>query len=309
MEGIYQVTPEGRYLSVNPALARIHGFSSPDEMLGSVTDIAHQLYVDPSRRARLRSLMETEGYVKAFEIMLRRKDGSLHWVSNTAHAVRGENGAILYYEGTIEDITTRKFAEEELQHLRITLEGTIEAMSLMAEAKDPGAPGHQKRVSLLASRIAAEMGFSRGHGGTDESSRNDPRHRQDSNPYGDSEQAGDGSPTWSFRLVTAHPRAGYDIVRRTGLAYPVPDAILQHHERLNGSGYPEGLKGSEILLEARILAVADVVEAMVSPRPYHPARTMDAALLELKTHQGTLYDPDVVEACIRLCREKKFFFD
>ena len=160
VEGIYQVTPEGSYLSVNPALARIHEFDSPEEMIASVTDIAHQLYVDPSRRARLKQLVEEEGSVRNFEIMMRRKDGSLHWVSNTAHAVRDDTGRLVDHEGTVEDITTRKFAEEELRELKSTLGGMLDMVSRITEARDPGIKGHQERVSRLARAIATEMGFS-----------------------------------------------------------------------------------------------------------------------------------------------------
>ena len=160
VEGIYQVTPEGSYLSVNPALARIHGFDSPEEMIASVTDIAHQLYVDPSRRARLKQLVEEEGSVRNFEIMMRRKDGSLHWVSNTAHAVRDDTGRLAYYEGTVEDNTTQKKAKKKLKEQKSTLGGMLYMVSRITEARDPGKKKHQERVSRLARAIATEMGFS-----------------------------------------------------------------------------------------------------------------------------------------------------
>ncbi len=111
-----------------------------------------------------------------------------------------------------------------------------------------------------------------------------------------------------YNFVKLHPRSGYDILKETGLPYPVAEIVLQHHERMNGSGYPQGLKGKEMLLEARILAVADVVEAMASPRPYRPARGIDAALEEIRKNKGTLYDPQVVDTCLMLFKTKKFQF-
>jgi len=307
LEGIFQITPEGRYLSVNPALARIHGFNSPDEMIHSVTDIAHQLYVDPSRRAELKRLTEEKGFVKDFEIMMRRKDLSLQWVSVNSHAVRDNNGNILYYEGTLQDITSRKLAEEELSQLKKTLEGVINAISSTVEMREPCSKDHQKRVSKLAGTIANEMGFTQdaiknlviaglihdiGKISIPAEILNKPAQLSE----------------MEFSLVRTHALAGYNIVKTSGLSYPVSEVVLQHHERLNGSGYPTGLKGVEILLESRILAVADVVEAIVSNRPYRLALGINAGLTEIKKNKGILYDTDVVNVCLKLFQEKQFTF-
>ncbi len=307
LEGIFQITPEGRYLSVNPALARIHGFNSPDEMIHSVTDIAHQLYVDPSRRAELKRLTEEKGFVKDFEIMMRRKDLSLQWVSVNSHAVRDNNGNILYYEGTLQDITSRKLAEEELSQLKKTLEGVINAISSTVEMREPCSKDHQKRVSKLAGAIANEMGFTQdaiknlviaglihdiGKISIPAEILNKPAQLSE----------------MEFSLVKTHALAGYNIVKTSGLSDPVSEVVLQHHERLNGSGYPTGLKGVEILLESRILAVADVVEAIVSNRPYRLALGINAGLTEIKNNKGIFYDADVVNICLKLFQEKQFTF-
>ncbi len=302
-EGIFQVTPDGRYLSVNPTLANIHGYDSPDEMVLTVTDIAHQLYVDPSRRAELRRLLEEKGFVKDFEVMMRKKDRGLQWVSVTSHAVQDTNGKTLYYEGMLQDITARKFAAEELGNLRTSLAGIILAMSSMIEIRDPGTSGHQKRVSEIAAAIAGEMGLAhdtiehiRVAGIIHDIGKISVPSEILSKPAGLTEM--------EYGLVKAHPQAGYDILKDAGLPYPVAEMILQHHERLDGSGYPRGLKGPDILLEARILAVADVAEAIASPRPYRPARGQDAALDEITKNKGILYDPEAVDICVRLFRDK-----
>jgi len=112
-----------------------------------------------------------------------------------------------------------------------------------------------------------------------------------------------------FALIKGHAQVGYDILKDIAFPWPVADIAWQHHERLDGTGYPQGLKGDEICLEARIVAVADVVEAMSSHRPYRPSLGIDAALQEIETHRGTWFEPAAVDACLKLFREKKFSFE
>ncbi|HID87618.1 MAG TPA: HD domain-containing protein [Anaerolineae bacterium] len=112
-----------------------------------------------------------------------------------------------------------------------------------------------------------------------------------------------------FSLIKMHPKAGYDILKRMEFPWPVAQIVLQHHERMDGSGYPQGLVGADIILEARILAVADVVEAMSSHRPYRPAHGIGKALEEISQNRGILYDPEVADACLRLFTEKGFAFE
>ena len=109
-----------------------------------------------------------------------------------------------------------------------------------------------------------------------------------------------------FEMIKTHPRAGYEILKSIEFPWPIARVVLQHHERMNGSGYPLALSGEEILLEARILGVADVVEAMASHRPYRPALGVDKALEEIVKNRDTIYDSLVVEACLRLFKEKGF---
>ena len=112
-----------------------------------------------------------------------------------------------------------------------------------------------------------------------------------------------------FEMIKTHPQVGHDIIQGVKFPWPVAETILQHHERLDGSGYPQGLKGEQILIEARILAVADTVEAMVSHRPYRPGLGIDKALEEITANRGTRYDPAAVDACVKLIREGRFRFE
>ena len=109
-----------------------------------------------------------------------------------------------------------------------------------------------------------------------------------------------------FDLIKTHSQSGYDILKDIEFPWPLADFVLQHHERMNGSGYPQGLKGDDILLEARIMAVADVVEAIASYRPYRPALGIDLALKEISGNKGILYDADAVDACLKLFQEKGY---
>lgn len=306
-EGIFQVTPEGRYLSINPALARIHGFSSPQEMMATVTDIAHQLYVDPRRRAELKQCMEKDGFVKDFEILMRKKDSSLQWVSVTSHAVRDNHGNILYYEGMLVDITSRKLSEEEAEKHKKTLNGMIETICKAVETRDPGSKGHQRRVCFLAKAIAQEMGLTNDMVeiiGIASMIHDIGKLVIPTEILSKPEKVNE----IEYSLIKTHPKEGYEMIKDAGLPSPVAEIVLQHHERLDGSGYPNGLKGIDILLEARILAVADVVEAMTSQRPYRPAFTIESAINEIKQGSGIIYDSGVTDICIKLLNKKGFKF-
>ena len=189
--------------------------------------------------------------------------------------------------------------------LRRSLEGTATTLAHVVEIRDPFTSGHQRRVAALAAAIAEEMGLPRdrihavrtaallhdlGKIAVPAEVLNKPGHLND----------------LERDLVREHPAAAYRILREVPFPYPVAEIVLQHHERLDGSGYPKGLKGEEILLEARILAVADVVEAMLSHRPYRPPYPLGEVLEEIETKKGIAYDPQVVEACLRLFKEKGF---
>jgi PAS domain S-box-containing protein len=312
VEGIFQSTADRHYLNVNPAFARMHGFETPEEMTRGVSSIAQQLYVYPEERQRIIEEVAEKGAVIGREAERYRKDGSKFWASLNVRAVCDSQGAALYYEGTLEDITSRKLAEEGLRQsmekLRKSLLGTIRAISSTVETRDPYTAGHQRRVSSLARVIAQEMGLPNDTIDTIRMVGSIHDIGKISVPAEILSKPGTLTDI-EFGLIKVHPQSGYDILKDAELPYPIAEIVLQHHERLDGSGYPQGLKDDQILLEARVISVADVVEAIASHRPYRPARGIDAALEEIEKNKGILYDARVVEACLRLFREKGFKFE
>ena len=195
--------------------------------------------------------------------------------------------------------------EATLNSLRKSLYGTVEAVARMVELRDPYTAGHERRVAELSWAIGKQMGLPE-------------RQSEGLRVTGYLHDIGKiavpaeilSKPTRltdiEVALVRLHPKVGHDVLKGLEFPWPVAQAVLQHHERLNGSGYPQGLKEQDIILEARILMVADVVEAMATHRPYRPALGLEAALNEISSNKGKLYDPDVVDVCVRLFAEHQF---
>lgn len=209
----------------------------------------------------------------------------------------------------IRDNTERVNYEKEIQDsmgmLRQTMSGTIQAMVQTVESRDPYTAGHQRRVADIARRIAVEMEL-------------ESQHIEGIRLAGVIHDLGKISVPAEilskpgrllepeFNLIKIHPQIGYDILKSVEFPWPVADIVHQHHERLDGTGYPNGLKGDEILMESKIIAVADVVEAMASHRPYRAALGIDLALGEIEDKSGTFFEPDIVDACCTLFRERGF---
>ena len=210
--------------------------------------------------------------------------------------------------GIIEQKRTEEKLNQSVSILRTALGGTIHAMALTVETRDPYTAGHQRRVSNLARAIATEMGLSQDQieavriaGIVHDLGKISVPSEILSKPGGIS--------LIEHSLIHTHPQAGFDILNSISFPWPIAQIVLQHHERLDGSGYPAGLKKDDILIEARVIAVADVVEAMASHRPYRPSRGIQLALEEITVNKDTLYDPKVVDACLRLFLNKGFQFD
>jgi response regulator RpfG family c-di-GMP phosphodiesterase len=192
--------------------------------------------------------------------------------------------------------------------LRETMDGIIRVLGQTVEVRDPYTAGHQRRVAKLASAMAEKLGLS-------QDMIRGVRMAGEIHDLGKISLPAEilSKPTkltsLEFGLIKLHPQTGYDILKEIDFSQPIAEEVYQHHERMDGSGYPRGLKGNEILIEARILAVADVVEAMNSHRPYRPALGLEKALAEIEMNRGVLYDPSAVDACLHLFREKDYQFE
>ncbi|HKN22714.1 MAG TPA: PAS domain S-box protein [Terracidiphilus sp.] len=485
-EGIFQTTKEGRSLALNTAGAKLLGFPTSGAAVTSITDSAHDVWLNPEDRARYTQLLEEQGEIHDFLCQFKRADGMPIWVSLTARRICGQDGKTLYYQGFIEDVTEQKAlevdlgakvrelsvlsemnnallhakTEEELlteycrivvevggyrmawvgfadegpeklvisiahyghedgylkllnltwantkrgqgptgrcirtgeicasrdvakdpmmkpwrkealkrgymssiavpfrqfegeracltaygvrvsrwsdaerrlmnqvasalgygitmlrtamakaqyqESLSVSLEQTIQVIAETVEQRDPYTAGHQRRVADLCVAIAGKLGL--------------PSERtqglrlaagiHDLGKIGIPAEilAKPGDLTeHQYNLLKEHVQLGYEIVKNVQFPWPIAQMILQHHERLDGSGYPQGLKADEILIESRILAVADVVEAMSSHRPYRASRGINAALDEVQSGSGALYDPEAVEACVNLFSREGYQF-
>jgi PAS domain S-box-containing protein len=242
------------------------------------------------------------------ELRMIKKDGTALWVHMAARAVQDAKGEFVLHI-VIADITERKLAEKQLQdtleNLRKAVGTTIQVLTSTVETRDPYTAGHQTRSADLARAIGTELEL--------------PQEKIDAiRIAGSIHDIGKLSipaeilskPTnlsdIEFSLIKEHARQGYEMLKDVESPWPLAEIVYQHHERMDGSGYPRNLKGEEICIEARILAVADVVEAMASHRPYRPGLGINKALEEIEKNRGTIYDNAVADACLRLFREKGF---
>ena len=315
LDVIWTMDMELRPTYVSPSITHMLGHSVDEAMARKV----EQSLTPASLEIALKALSEglstadtnTEGLCRSrtMELEMIRKNGSTIWTEVEASFLRNSDGQPSGIMVMARDITERKQAEEQLHqsfyNLEKTLEGTIQAITLMVETRDRYTAGHQQRVTQLACTIAREMGLS-------------SKQIQTIRIAGLLHDLGKiFIPTEilskpgrltdiEFAIIKTHPKAGYDILKNIDFPWPIADIVVQHHERMNGSGYPSGLQGEEITLEARILAVSDVIEAMASHRPYRPSLGLDRALKEVIDNKGVLYDSDVVDACLKVFVEKRF---
>ncbi len=254
-----------------------------------------------------RTLLQKGRPLIGFENRLRASDDSYRWISWNSYPIVADELVF----SVARDITERKRDSENLAimlaDLRKATDAIIDVIVMAVEVRDPYTSGHQKRVAELAAAIAREMGLTKeeingihmagvihdlGKISIPAEILSMPRRLTD----------------LEFSLVKTHSQIGYDILKEIQFMQPVAEMVLQHHEKLDGSGYPNGLKGDEILVGSRIIAVADVVEAIASHRPYRPALGVRVAIDEIKAQQGKTLDPAVVGACVTLLTEKGFIF-
>ena len=300
---------------VSPSILKLGGYTVQEAMTKTLNQIltpdslqkASKIFADqmalessPTADPARTVLMELEQYCK---------DGSSIWVELAASFLRDNNFKPKGILTITRDITERKKAEAKLKltldSLRRAVGTTIQVLVSAVESRDTYTSGHQSRSADLACVIATEIGL-------------DQDKIEGIHMAGIIHDIGKLSipaeilskPTklteLQFSLIKQHSRSGYEMLKNVESPWPLAEIVYQHHERLDGSGYPRNLKGDEILIEARIMAVADVVEAMASHRPYRPTLGIEAALEEIEKNKGILYDKTVADACLKLFREKGY---
>jgi PAS domain S-box-containing protein/putative nucleotidyltransferase with HDIG domain len=291
---------DGTLLDANSALCAMHALSL-DELLGKAP---HELVLEGPDSARMAADMiaRARNSVHA-EVKIRRGDDQEAWALTNVSLIRDDQDQPDYFLIQLQDITDRKRAERALEQARSqalnALDGFVRAVAATIELRDPYTASHQARVAELATAIAVEMDLDNElvQGIKVAASIHDIG--KIALPAEILSRPGKLTGT-EFDLIKTHAQAGHDIVACVDFPWPVARMILEHHERLDGSGYPNGLGGDTILLGSRIIAVADVFEAVVTHRPYRPALGRDEAIRILSAERGTRLDPDAVDACLRV---------
>jgi PAS domain S-box-containing protein/putative nucleotidyltransferase with HDIG domain len=304
IDAILLTVPDGKIMKANSEACRIFGRTEEE-----ICRVGREGLLDPTD-PRLKVALEERKRTGRFrgELTFVRKNGTRFPGEVTTALFKDRDGNQMS-SMIVRDMTERKNTEEKLRDaleiLRKAFGATVQVMVTAVEVRDPYTSGHQIRSAELADAIAKEMGL--------------PQEKVDGLRVAASiHDIGKISipaeilskPTkltdLEFSLIKEHPKQGYQMTKHVESPWPLAEIVYQHHERMDGSGYPRKLKGDEILMEARILAVADVVEAMASHRPYRPALGLPAALAEIENNKGMLFDADAVDACLRLFREKSF---
>uniref|UniRef100_A0A7V3VU73 PAS domain S-box protein n=1 Tax=candidate division WOR-3 bacterium TaxID=2052148 RepID=A0A7V3VU73_UNCW3 len=253
---------------------------------------------------------DTKRY-RSLLLQMKKKDGSTIWAETSFKFIRGEDDKPVGILGVARDVTETYEAHQELnrsyKQLDRLLEGAVTALAAAVEKRDPYTAGHQRRVTELCQAIAREMGLSEN---VIHYLRIAGLLHDVGKIYVPAEilaKPATLTPA-EFEIIKTHPQVGYEILKPVDFPWPIPEIVLQHHEKNDGSGYPQGLTGDKIMLEAKILCVADIVEAMMSHRPYRPALGIDQALEDINKGRGIKFDPEIVDICIKLFREKGFRF-
>ncbi|WP_310600674.1 cache domain-containing protein [Desulfobulbus sp.] len=304
---IWEINAKGVYTYSSPKVRDLLGFA-PEELIGKhlVDLIAIQ---EVERTSRLfRKLIDSRQPFSGFETVCQTRDGRIVVIEKNGVPVFADNGALLGYRGVSRDISERRHALEALKKsrdaLHNSLEETVKSLALAAEKRDPYTAGHQMRVDRLACAIARELGL-------DEDRIEGLHFAALLHDIGKISLPSEylAKPArlsaQERAIIKCHTEVGYEILKDIPFPWPVADIVHQHHEHLDGSGYPQGLTAKDLLLESQILTVADVVEAMSSHRPYRPSLGLETALSEVRAGRGTLYHPASVDACLKLIAEKK----
>jgi PAS domain S-box-containing protein len=303
------------YTYISPSIKSLRGYEPEEVLKQTTTETLTPTSWDLAMRT-LSEIIELEkighGEINKSQILqleMNRKDGTTVWTEVKLSFVRDENQRPIGIIGVTRDITERKQAEKELQQtlesLRKAVGATVQVMISAVESRDPYTSGHQLRSANLACAIATEMGLPSDKiegllmaGSIHDIGKLSIPAEILSKP--------NKLTKLEFSLIKEHSQKGYEMLKDVESPWPLAQIVYQHHERMDGSGYPRNLKGDEIIMEARIMAVADVVEAMASHRPYRPALGIKAALDEIEKNSGIFYDKAVADVCLRLFQEKGF---
>lgn len=306
VSGIY-VHHDRKFQYVNPRFCEIMGRSSAELINHDLMDFALPTPENIKSIKNSWEKLKTGAHNVAYSIQVCRKDGAVIELGiNAAQIIWNELPSTISMAA---DITERKRAEAQIAsyvlQLEASMKGTLQAVSNMVELRDPYTAGHERRVGLIAAAIGHKLGWNTERcaaieiiGLVHDIGKIAIPAEILSKPSRLSEM--------EMALVRGHVQAGYDILREVPFPTPVAEIIYQHHERMDGSGYPRGLKGEEILIEARVLAIADVLESMSSHRPYRAALGINAAIAELERGRGTQYDSPVVDAALDLLHNDNY---
>ncbi len=297
-------------IQVNPSMEKWYPYALP--LVGKKCFQAYQGQSLPCRPCPAQRALVT-GKPHSETVARRNAAGNtLGWLEVYSFPWRdNRRGKIIGVINYLRDITYRLQIEEEredsLKKVKKTLDGTVTALASLSEKRDPYTAGHQQRVARLACAIAHELKLPsdvieglKVSGSLHDIGKMTIPAELLCKPHQLNE--------YEFNIIKVHPKNAFDILKDIEFPWPVAQAVYQHHERLNGSGYPLGAAGNEIILEARILAVADVTEAITSHRPYRPALGLEMALEEISKNRGFLYDQDIVAACLALFKKRSFDF-
>ncbi len=295
-DGVIATNKSGLITFMNPPAEKLTGWCQEEALKMPLRDV-------------FRTVVSRDG--EEPEIILWAKDGKKFPIEETnmpmSEGHRNASGHVLVFRDISTRVRTEKELKESWEKLHQALEGTIQAMALTIEIRDPYTAGHQRRVSKLSCAIAQQLNMPEIQ---IEGLRVAGVIHDIGKIYVPAEILSKPGEITAieYGIIKTHPQVGFDILKTIRFPWPVAQIVLQHHERLDGSGYPLGLVGDQILKESRILTVADIVEAMSSHRPYRPARGIEEALEEITKNKGSYYDREVVDICVRLFRENLFQF-
>ena len=302
--GIRVSDPNGETVYANRTILDVYGYGDIEELRSTPIQNRYTPESFTEHQLRKKKRMAGGDYEAEYVISIVTKSGEIRRLQVFRKEVlwNGQKRFQTIYSDITEGEKAAEKIQETLDRLNKAILGIIQVLMATIEKRDPYTAGHQRRVADLAWAIGREMGLS--------STRLEGLRL--AGAIHDIGKIGVpveilSKPTRltknEYSLIQSHCQVGFDIIQGIDFSWPIGKMILQHHERMDGSGYPHRLKGEEILLEARILAVSDVVEAMATHRPYRPALGIEAALEEVESDQSAIYDPAVAAACLKLFRE------